>query len=941
MPPTNIHLRARLEAILAPERVKTRPIDLLAHAGDASFYHLVPQAVVLPESLAEIKALFALSQAEKIPLTFRAAGTSLNGQAITDGILVDVSRYWREVWVENSGAQLRVQPGVIGGKANAILKKFGAKIGPDPASINAAMMGGILANNSSGMCCGVAQNAYHTLRHISMLLPNGAFFNTEKPEDYTRFEAEAPKIAGALRALRQKILLNPALSARIRDKYRIKNTVGYGLNALLDYEHPLDILAHLMIGSEGTLGFIAEAVLDTVPDFPFKTTGLMPFSSVRSACDAIEPLKNTGARALELMDWNSICAIRDLEGAPGLLYQLPAGAAVVLTEYQEADEPALLHTFDMATPVLESLTPGAAAHFSTDPVVQAALWKLRKGLYPSVAAMRQSGSTVLLEDLTFPVERLGEAVEDLQALMARHGYPNGMVLGHAKDGNLHFAVSQMLHTPDEIARYGRFMDDIADLTLKKYDGALKGEHGTGRNMAPFVEMEWGAEAYAIMKEIKTALDPHGLLNPGVLINADPKAHLKSLKKMPSIETEVDKCVECGFCENRCPSRDLTLTPRRRIALRRAIARMQEDGDPALASVLKDYQYDGLDTCAVDGLCATDCPVDINTGNLVKRLRQENHSPRSNRWALWVAKHPHFVENLLVMGLRTGFFINTLLGKKAMPRLTAAFRALMPAFPVWSAAMLPPAQRTSASVPNGAVDGLVYFSACVSRMMGGDTMQTLSGLAQKAGFEVFPVARGSCCGQAFSSKGFTAAAGHTYNAAIESLWQLSDQGRYPVFMDVSSCTQTLRSCRPWLSEENQHRFDRLRILDSIELLHDFILPRLQVQTPLTKVVLHPVCSLQKMKLTDKNLALAHACASEVIVPAGAGCCGMAGDRGFFVPELSKSALQEESANVIAAGEVQGYFASACTCESALSAATGQHYRSMAHLVQLATAGTPAE
>lgn len=934
LPTEDKALYARLAQLLSPERVKTRTIDLLAHAGDASFYHLVPRAVVLPESVEEIRRLFAFSKESRIPLTFRAAGTSLNGQAVTDGILVDISRYWRALWVEQGGARLRVQPGVIGGKANAILRPFGAKIGPDPASINAAMLGGMLANNSSGMCCGVAQNAYHTLRHIQIMLPNGSFFDTEKPEDYTRFEQEAATVANTLRGLRQQLLDQPALRARIRDKYQVKNTVGYGLNALLDYEHPLDILAHLMIGSEGTLGFIAEAVLDTVPDYPCKMTGLIHFTDVRQACDAIEPLKQTGARALELMDWNSICAIRDLEGAPAMLHGLPVGSAVVLTEYQEANSATLHQTFEAARPVLERLVSGVSEVFSTDPLVQAALWKLRKGLYPSVAAMRQSGSTVLLEDLTFPVERLGEAVEDLQALMLRHGYPNGMVLGHAKDGNLHFTVSQMLNTEAEIAQYGRFMDEIAELTLKKYDGALKGEHGTGRNMAPFVELEWGAEAYAMMKQIKSALDPDNLLNPGVLINPDPKAHLKHLKKMPTVEAEVDKCVECGFCENRCPSRDLTLTPRRRIALRRAIQRLREAGDPALPAVLKDYQYEALDTCAVDGLCATDCPVDINTGNLVKRLRAENHQPLANRVARWMAANPATSERLLTLGLYAGAGVNVLLGKKAMTRLTGGLRALFPGFPLWSAALQKPGRHRSDAAGRETAHQFVYFSACVSRMMGGDTIATLESVARAAGFSPIPVSTGTCCGQAFSSKGFPIPAQHVYNQTIAMLWKRSEAGLHPVVMDVSSCTQTLRACRPWLDADNQARFDRLRIYDSIEFLNDWVLPALQIQHPIDKVVLHPVCSLQKMKLYDKNLALARACAREVIVPEGAACCGMAGDRGFLVPELSQSAVQEEATGVKKAGPASGHYASACTCELALSQATGERYQSMAHLVQKA-------
>ena len=162
-----------LRRLLSPERVLTRYIDRIAWANDASVYRLVPAAVVQPESVAEVQALLRYSRERRVPLTFRAAGTSLSGQAVTDGILVVLSRHWRAIDVEDDGKRVRVQPGAIGGAVNRLLQPYGAKIGPDPASINACMMGGILANNSSGMCCGVVDNAYHTLESIRFVLPKG------------------------------------------------------------------------------------------------------------------------------------------------------------------------------------------------------------------------------------------------------------------------------------------------------------------------------------------------------------------------------------------------------------------------------------------------------------------------------------------------------------------------------------------------------------------------------------------------------------------------------------------------------------------------------------------------------------------------------------------------------------------------------------------------
>ncbi|MDX1389470.1 MAG: FAD-binding oxidoreductase, partial [Acidobacteriota bacterium] len=295
-----IDLRAELSRAVEPERVLTRAIDRLAFANDASVYRLVPKAVVRPRTIDEIRRLFRLSREHRLPLVFRAAGSSLSGQAITDGILLDISRDWKKIEVLDGGRRVRVQPGVIGGMVNRHLVRHGTKIGPDPASINTCMMGGILANNSSGMCCGVVDNAYHTLESITFVLADGTVVDSSRSDADDRLRAGSPALTKGLLEIAERIRTDDALIERIRSKYRRKNTTGYSINAFTDFSRPVDILSHLMIGSEGTLGFIAEAVLRTIPDDPVKYTGLLFFEDVPRACAAIAPLKDSGARALEL-----------------------------------------------------------------------------------------------------------------------------------------------------------------------------------------------------------------------------------------------------------------------------------------------------------------------------------------------------------------------------------------------------------------------------------------------------------------------------------------------------------------------------------------------------------------------------------------------------------------------------------------------------------------
>lgn len=938
-------LRNALVRIASQERVLTRPIDRIAFAADASFYRLVPKAVVLTNGTEEIKALFRFSHESHTPLTFRAAGTSLCGQAITDGILVEVARHWRGVKVEDGGQKVRVQPGVIGGHVNRLLRPHGVKLGPDPASINACMMGGILANNSSGMCCGVAQNAYHTLDSLKFVLPSGTMIDTADPNADEMFRAREPRLAQGILGLKAEIDANAILRDRIRAKYRMKNTTGYSLNAFVDFERPIDIFQHLLIGSEGTLAFLAEAVLNTVPDLPVKYTGLLLFPDLYAACAAIVPLRDAGAKALELMDRASLRSVEGQPGIPPSIKALPLPAAGLLAEFQSADVSERAQLEKQAHEAVQGLRLLEPAAFTHDPGEQAQLWRIRQGTFPSVGAARKSGTTVIIEDVAFPVERLADAAIDLTKLFVKHGYDNGIIFGHAKDGNLHFVITQSFNDQAAIDQYARFMDDVVGLVVERYDGALKGEHGTGRNMAPFVEKEWGAEAYRIMKRLKELADPENLLNPGVIINPDPKAHLKELKPMPSIEEEVDKCIECGYCEVKCPSRDLTTTPRQRIVLRREIARLQnERGNPELLAALEsDFPYAALDTCAVDGLCATACPVGIDTGHLTKRFRRLRHSASAQNMARRVAEKFGVAEHAARFSFRLGHAVQSVLGAGAMAGITHTIGAVTgKAIPQWTADMPRPARRRPTTQRAGAQ--AVYFPSCISRVMGPlpdepadlSAVEAFVTVAGRAGVQVFipDDVEGTCCGVPFSSKGYDQGHGVAVNRTIERFWEWSDQGRLPVLVDTSPCTYGVLTCRASLKPENQKKFDGLRIVDGVAFVHDELLPKLTIRRKADSVALHPVCAVMKMNLSPKLEGIARACSDTVVVPMNAGCCGFAGDRGFLFPELTESATRLEAAELQTA-EHDGYFSSSRTCEIGMTRASGHLYRSFIYLLEKAT------
>ena len=947
-------LQAQLSQIIHPSRVLTSPLHRIAYANDASYFRLVPQAVVQPSSIGEIASLFKFTQEHRVPMTFRAAGTSLSGQAVTDGILVDISKHWGEYSVEENGALLRTQPGIVGGFLNNVLKRYGRRIGPDPASIDACMIGGILANNSSGMCCGVAENSYHTIHSMTIVLPNGFVIDTAAPNANRTFENEQPHLANGLLELKRRILASSSgsklkgetLAERIRRRYQMKNTNGYLLNAFLDFDSPLDILVHIMIGSEGTLGFIAEAVMHTLPDYPRRYTGQLYFKDLQDAASAIEAIKDSGARAAEIMDRAALRAVQFNPGVPYILKQLPDGATAILVEYQAPDIESIGHFKKEVERLVKKMSLLHDPKFTDDPVAQASLWKTRKGIIPSIGGMRTPGTVCINEDVVFPLPRLAEAVTDLQALFLDFGYSDGAVFGHAKDGNLHFLINQAFNNNSDIVHFDRFVHAMVRLVSGKYDGALKAEHGTGRNMAPFVETEWGAEAHAVMRDLKSLFDPDHMLNPGVMINDNPQAHMTHLKSMSLVSPVVDKCIECGFCESKCPSRRLTLTPRQRIVVQREIARIRlaGTGSADLDSVVDDFSYAGIDTCAVDGLCATACPVNINTGDLTRQLRAATVSPRAEGIANWIATHFSIVESALDSVIRVGHLGESVIGTNGINSIIRrAEKILDTTLPKWNHQIPYPTKniRTPSGFPRE--KQFIYFPSCISRNLGQpkssgrlSLMETMLIVSRRADIDLqIPKhAVGTCCGMPFHSKGYARAYQSSLHGAIQRFWSWSEGGRYPIVTDTTSCAHSLRTCASILPAEDLQLFGQLTILDSTEFLHDFLLPMLEIHPIDEEVILHPNCSAQKLGVQEKLVNIAQQCARTATVPLNLGCCGFAGDRGLLFPELTASATEKESAEVNT-HDYGGYYSSNIPCELGMSDATGREYASIVYLVERAT------
>jgi len=931
-------LRGELEALLGPDRVLGRASDLIRYASDASPYRLFPRAVVMAREAADVAKVLGYGRRAGIPVTLRAGGTSLNGQAQGDGILVDVRRHFGGVSAEEEGRVARVGPGTVLGHVNRVLAPYGRRLGPDPASTDIATAGGVIANNSGGMRCGVVHDSYRTVRSLTFVLPSGTVVDTAEPGAAERFARSEPLLVEGIAQIRDEIRADGELSERIRRKFEIKNTTGYRLCAFLDADEPLEIFRRLLVGSEGTLGFISEAVFETVP-LPARTTvSWVHFADIDSAVAPVGELVAAGARAVELMVAPAlIVASHNIAGTPESWRELPPTSAVLLLELG-ADRDAELDELEArAGEIVARHEPISPPAFTRDPDEIALAWRVREGMHGLVGMLRPPGTALIMEDVCVRPERIAEAAKDLQALLGEHGFLPG-VAGHASAGNLHFMLTPDFSKPEDLERYQRFMGKLVELVVNRYDGSLKAEHGTGLNMAPYVALEWGEKATELMWQVKRLADPDAVLAPGVVLNRDPGVHLRNLKTTPPIEEEATTCVECGFCEPVCPSRLLTTTPRQRIVLRREMAR-QPAGSELLATLLREYEYDGLETCAADGSCRLSCPVGIDTGELVKGLRARQRTARAERVALALARRWDRVERAARGGLRLGGAIASVAGEAPLRGTSRAARAALGAelVPEWGHAMPPAAApRLPATDREGAT--AVYVPACVNRIFGraggeGKSLpEALVEVSRRAGSPLWipPEVRGRCCGLPWGSKGFAAGHAHKATELLGDLWRWSEEGTLPVVVDASSCTHAIGDPGA-LGGEDAERLAELRVIDSVAWAHDRLLPGLEVARKVASVAVHPTCSVNQMGLSGRLAAIAAALAKEVYVPPSATCCGFAGDRGFLHPELTEAATREEAAE-LAGRSFDAHLCSNRTCEIGLERGTGRHYESFVFLLE---------
>jgi D-lactate dehydrogenase len=925
-----------VKGILPADRIYTDELRTLAWGTDASEYKMTPQVVLRAADDQEVSQILELASRFNLPVTFRAAGTSLSGQAITDSILLVAGKNW-EKWEYHPDTTVTLQPGIVGAKVNQHLAPFGRHFGPDPASIGSCMVGGIVANNASGMSCGTHANSDKMLVSAKIVLADGTVLDTGSEASRSAFRQSHPEIVEGLENLHKEVMADEKLAQRIQYKYSIKNVTGLNLRPLVAYEDPFEMLAHLMVGSEGTLAFLSEVTMKTLPIAPYKASAMIYFPDIVTAAKAVVAMKSNDISAAELLDKRSLTSVND----PHLKADVPDLTAV-LTETQAQTPEALKEKIEAITATLEPF--GVEVRFSTDPKEVAQYWAIRSGIFPTVGGLRKEGTTCLIEDVAFHIEDLPAATADLSALLDRHGYDDSCIYGHALEGNFHFIINQAFETREDIERYDAMIKDVVELVVSKYDGSLKAEHGTGRNMASFVEYEWGEKAFGLMKRIKALLDPKGILNPGVIFNEDPECYLKQLKTVPVLHPEhedaaavyerINKCIECGFCEVNCVTCGFTLSPRTRIVVQREIARRKAAGEPWEA-LEKAYKYPGKVTCAGDGLCSTSCPMGINVADLTHELRRNSMSPSGQWLGAWVAEHFRGTKTLVkgTLGLANG--ARTVLGKTAMSGVGKGLHAM--GLPLWTPE-LPLPVKVRKPLQDSKSNKVVYFPSCLNQTMGRAPKDKVKPLNQemvellnKAGYEVIfpPRMESLCCGTIWESKGMPEIADKKVRELEEALWEASADGKYPVLCDQSPCLHRMRSC-----------IKSMRLYEPAEFISEFLADKLDFHPVDTPVAVHVTCSTRLMGLKDCIIGLAKKCSTNVYVPEDVGCCAYAGDKGMTHPEVNSYALRKLKPALESHGVKEGY-SNSRTCEIGLSTNGGITYRSIVYLVNACTTPKDAQ
>jgi FAD/FMN-containing dehydrogenase/Fe-S oxidoreductase len=846
------------------------------YSSDASLYRLVPTAVVRPRDADEVQATLAVARAHGIPLVARGAGTSVAGNAISSGVVVDFSRHLNRILeVDPSSRTARVQPGVVQAQLQRAAGEHGLLFGPDPSTMSRCTIGGMIGNNA----CGSRSLAYG--RTSDNIVAVHALTAAGLPLDLQSESTTDGPTGRLLDELQQLVRAN---LATIRTEFGTfgRQVSGYAMESLLP-EKGFDV-ARFLVGSEGSLAVVTEATVNLVPAPQHRSLVVLGFDTMPDAADAIMDVLQHDPTACEGLDSRIVDVVRARRGSAAVPV-LPDGRAWLFVEVAGGSSAECAHKAARLIGAVASVDARVVA----DADEAGALWRIRAdGAGLSGRSSDNRPAHAGWEDAAVPPARLGAYLRDFEDLLKTHNL-SGFPFGHFGDGCLHVRLDFPFDRPAGADVFSRFLTAAAQL-VTKYGGSLSGEHGDGRARSQFLPLMYSREALDLFAQVKRVFDPDGVLNPGVIIDPPPATESVRVLQAAPLRRElgfryaddsgdfseaVHRCTGVGKCraDNErgvmCPSYVATRNEKDSTRGRARVLQEMVNGTFVTDGWSSKAVHDTLDLCLACKGCASDCPTGVDMASYKAevlyqtykgRLRPISHYALGQlpRWSRLAARAPRFVNALM--------------------RAPVLSKLVLNAAGVDSRRRLPPFAEQSfrrthvAAAPDGLAPVVLFVDTFTEHFSPSAAHAAVRVLAD-AGYRAELVNRSHCCGLTWITTGQLDTAKKLLAKTVESLAEYADAG-VPIVGLEPSCTAVLRSDAVELLGTDQARTVAGATLTLSELLtrSGWTPPDLGG----VEVVAQPHCHQHAIMGWGADKALLERANAKVT--ALPGCCGLAGNFG---------------------------------------------------------------
>jgi FAD/FMN-containing dehydrogenase/Fe-S oxidoreductase len=899
--------------------VSAATVERAAYAADASLYRVVPTAVAWPRHVDEVAAALDVCRSMRVPITCRGAGTSIAGNAVGAGLVLDFSRHLdRIVDVDAENRCATVEPGVVHARLQRAAAAHGLRFGPDPSTHTRCTIGGMIGNNACGSrALGYGRTADNVLG-LSVLTGTGEQLTLDgpNPAGHDRLRALA---AGSLATIRTEFGRFP------------RQVSGYALEALLP-EHRFD-LRRLFVGSEGTLGVVTSATVALVADPAQRVLTVLGYPDMATAADAVPAVLAHRPIACEGLDSRIVAAAAAHAPVP----DLPAGGGWLFVET----------TGDTALATARRIVADTAVDSAviTDPAHMAALWRIREDGAGLVArAVDGRPAYPGWEDSAVPPAALGAYLRDLAKLLAEYRL-TGVPYGHFGDGCLHLRLDLPLHRKDGAAVLRRFLTDAAHLVVG-YGGSLSGEHGDGRARSDLLPLMYSAEAIELFGQVKAIFDPDDLLNPGILVHprpldADLRPHSTVTHGLAlayrhdggDFATAVHRCTGVAKCRaagaTMCPSFQATNDEKHSTRGRARILQEMVDGSLVTGGWRAAEVHEALDLCLSCKACSSECPTGVDMAAYKAEVLHQTYRrrlrPRAHYTLGWLPRWARLAS--VVPGLA-----NATLGTPGLAHIARAVagvdqrrtlpRFARPTFRSWFATHQPKQGAPVVLWPDTFTD---HFAPEI----GIAAVRVL----EDAGFAVAVPRRTTCCALTWISTGQLDAARRILLRTVTELFPLAAKG-IPIVGLEPSCTATLRSDSMELLDTPAATTVAGAVRTVAELLTG--VPGWQPPDLTgTTIIAQPHCHHAAVLGWDTDERLLRAAGADVTRLAG--CCGLAGNFGVEEGHYDVSVAVAEIAllpAVRAAAPDTTVLADGFSCRTQLADLAGRPAR---HLAQLLVEG----